>query len=119
MQELEHIASLAMMLLLGGMLAVVIYKLLAGQIPIAGLLEGQDADGATNFSPARAQMLVLTLFVALNYLLGIFRHPDVASLPRPPALLVGAMAASQAVYLGGKASALRSVRRMLSKLTKN
>jgi len=52
-------------LLLGGFATVVAYQLLSGRINLAGLLEDKRT---RQLDPARVQLLVTTLIVALAYL---------------------------------------------------
>jgi hypothetical protein len=62
-----------------------------------GLLRASDG----TLSPARFQMLVLTVLTALQYLLATMQDPS--HLPTPPTSLVAVMGGSQLVYLGAKA----------------
>lgn len=55
-------------------------------------------------STGRAQALTLTLFAAMYYLLRVFQHPT--EFPDLPPALLGALAGSHALYLGGKAQAM-------------
>ena len=119
MEGLIALAQLGISVLLGGLLAIVAAKLLTGTISLTGLLEGCDAGGVRGFSPARAQLLFFTIFLAVNYLMGVVQNPSAASLPRPSYLLLGVLAGSQIVYLAGKAAALSGVRRIWHNLTKD
>ena len=69
-----------------------------------GLLSGDDASGKTSFSPGRAQLLILTLLVALQYVMQVIHNP--AAFPQIPGSWVAALGGSQVVYLGGKAQSL-------------
>jgi len=97
-------------LLLGGLLAVVLWKLLTGGISLSQLLEGDvpdpnSKDGySTATSAGRTQSLGVTLFVAGYFLLQVVHNPR--EFPRLPDALVAGFGASQALYLGGKAQAM-------------
>ena len=84
-------------LLLGGLIFVVIYRLVTGQINLSGLL----TDGETgNFSPGRLQLLAFTLAGALYYIYLAASNPG--QLPQFPQELLFLFGGSQLVYLGGK-----------------
>jgi len=99
-------------ILLGGFFAVVLWKLFTGGISLNGLLDGDvrdpnSADGlSSEASAGRAQSIILTLFVALWYLLQVIHNPK--EFPRLPNTMVGVLAGSQVLYLGGKARAMLS-----------
>jgi len=98
------------LILIGGFFGIVFWKLLTGRIILEGLLEGdiRDPDGENGYSSyvsaGRVQALLTTVFAALYYLLRVIHDPR--EFPSLPDGLVGALAASQAVYLGGKAQAM-------------
>ena len=98
------------LILIYGFFGIVFWKLLTGRIILEGLLEGdiRDKDGENGYSsyvsPGRVQSLLITLFAALYYLLQVINNPK--EFPEVPDGLVGALAASQALYLGGKAQAM-------------
>jgi hypothetical protein len=110
MRTLSTLAYWEGFILLGGLFGVVLWKLLTGGISLGQLLEGDvpdpnSADGySTYVSAGRAQSLASTLFVAGYYLLQVVHNPK--QFPTLPTELVGALAGSQALYLGGKARAL-------------
>ena len=107
MPSIARLAYWEGVILLCGFFGVVLWKLFTGGIGLSGLLDGDEADGATlttSFSPGRAQLLVFTVLSALYFLLQVLRNPG--AFPNvPPALLV-ALGGSQAAYLGGKAYSL-------------
>ena len=76
--------------------AIVLWKLFQSG-SFAGLLRAGDG----SFSAGRAQLLTLTILVALQYLLATIHDPS--CLPLIPANLVAVLGGSQAVYLGAKA----------------
>lgn len=52
-------------------------RLLSGQINTAGLLHQTNLrTHQLDFSPARVQLLLVTLYLALDYLLKVIAHPD-------------------------------------------
>lgn len=116
MNSLHTLAAVMGEVLLGGFLAVVLAKLVLGGISLSGLLDGDVADpnspDGSNVrsapSAGRAQTLLATLFVALWYLLQVIYNPR--QFPKLPSPMLGALAGSQALYLGGKLQAMLLVR---------
>lgn len=112
MNSLAKLASSGAVLLFGGFFAVVFWKLFTGGIPLNGLLDADvrdqnSADGSgfsSSPSAGRSQTLVVTLYVASWYLLQVIHNPK--EFPKPPGPMVGALAGSQALYLGAKAKAV-------------
>lgn len=96
---MEVVATLArweMILLIPAFAVVTLYRLFQSA-NFAGLLRAGDG----TFSPGRAQMLLLTVFTALQYLLETIHDPT--HLPPISSNLVMALGGSHAVYLGAKA----------------
>jgi hypothetical protein len=100
-------------LLLGGFFGVVFWKLANGSIALDQLLEagigssqeaGDNDSGSSAVSAGRAQSLLITVFVALYYLIRVIQNPK--EFPELPGTLVAILAGSQAMYLGGKAADL-------------
>ena len=97
-------------ILVGGLFCVVLWKLMTGGISLNYLLNGdvRDPDSPTGFSttpsPGRIQALAVTLFVAGYYLLQVMHNPK--EFPKMPDTVLGALAGSHALYLGGKAQAM-------------
>jgi hypothetical protein len=83
--------------------AVVVWKMITGEISLDGLLESKDDQGTRSFSPERAQLLIFTLLVAGKYVLAVIQNPHRDSLPDLSAELVAVLGGSQAIYIGGKA----------------
>ena len=110
MQALSTLAVWEGLILLGGFFGIVLWQLLTGRMSLDQLLEGdaRDSDSpdgySTYASPGRTQSLLFTLFVAGYYLLHVLHDPK--QFPSLPPQLVGALAGSQALYLGGKARAM-------------
>ena len=98
------------LLIICGFFGIVFWKLANGSIALQQLLEGDSRtsqnpdDGSTYVSAGRTQSLLITLFVALYYLVQVIHNP--AEFPELPGVLVAALAGSQALYLGGKARAM-------------
>jgi hypothetical protein len=111
MNSLLKLASSAGVVLLGGFFAVIFWKLFTGSISLNGLLEGDvrdqnssDGSGVSTVpSAGRSQTLLVTLFVAVWYLLQVIHNPK--EFPKVPDAMLGALAGSHALYLGGKAQA--------------
>jgi len=119
MQLLTRMVVIEGGVLLCGLFAVVLYKIVIGTISLEGLLDtketgklprkapagepGQErAEGPRQtLSPARLQLLIFTVVVAADYLHAIIVNPR--SLPALPQGVVAALGGSQAIYLGGKA----------------
>jgi hypothetical protein len=97
-------------ILLSGFFGIVVWKLFVGDISLAGLLEGdvRDANAADGFSSVasigRSQSVTVSLFVALWYLVQVIHNPR--QFPGLSDALVGTLAGSQVLYLGGKARAI-------------
>ena len=97
-------------ILFGGLFCVVSWKLMTGGISLNYLLDGDVRDPgsptgfSTNVSPGRIQALIVTLVVAGYYLLQVIHNPR--EFPKIPNALLGALAGSYVLYLGGKAKAM-------------
>ncbi len=101
------------LLLFGGFFGAVFWKLANGSIPLDRLLEtgaspsrdeNRGAAASSTASAGRAQSLVVTLFVALYYLIHVIQNPR--QFPELPGTLVAILGGSQSMYLGGKALGL-------------
>ena len=97
-----RLAGYAGMTLLGGLCAVVLWKLLSGGIRLDGLLDSTDSSGRRSFSPARLQLLGMTLLAGASYVSDVVNAPARDSLPAPSAELLAVLGASQLTYLGAK-----------------
>ncbi len=110
MRMLSTLAYWEGLILLGGFVGVVVWRLLTGGVRLDRLLEGDIRDPenpdvySTYVSAGRTQSLAFTLFVAGYYLLQVVHNPK--QFPAVPTGLVGALAGSHALFLGGKARAL-------------
>lgn len=87
-------------LFLGGLAAIIAYRLLTGGINTQYLLYGTQKDGTRYFSPARVQLLLFTLWTAMSYVTEVAETRKLADIPIKTLALLGG---SQAIYLGGKA----------------
>lgn len=90
------------LLFLGGLLAIVAFKLLAGRINTRGLLEHKKAGKTGNFSPGRLQLLIATLGGAAFYFSEIFGAAETGAMPPVPDELLLIVGVSNVAYLGGK-----------------
>lgn len=103
MDLLYRLAVIEGTVLLAAFFGLVLYKIVTGEIPLAGLLDTKEPDGQAAFSPARLQMLIFTVVIAGYYLHLVIANPHRDSLPDLPQSVVGVFGGSHAVYLGGKA----------------
>jgi len=116
-------ASVLCLILLGGFFGVVAWKLVTGGICLSHLLyvkrrAGTGRADAACFSPARVQLLIVTILTASYYLLQVLHDPT--KFPDIPAAWVAALAGSQAIYLGGKAqSMVFGIRDLIDRRTTN
>ena len=92
-------AQTAFVLFMGTLLAIVTFKLLAGQINTRGLLADKKTGG---FSPGRLQLLLSTGGGAFFYFYEIVGTADTGTLPTVPTELLLIVGASNIGYLGGK-----------------
>lgn len=99
------------LILIVGLFGVVFWKLCTGEIDLDQLFEGdsgQDDDPDSYVSGGRVQMFIVTLSAAGYYLMQVIQNPT--QFPEVPSGLVGVVAGSHAIYLGGKAQDLLSGR---------
>ncbi len=96
-----------MIILLGGLMVVVVYKLFTGGVTLSSLLMVKGGADDNTFSPARLQMLMSTVLAGMYYLLQVINNPPSNSLPDVPTPLVGILGGSHAIYLGGKVQSLQ------------
>ena len=96
MQELINAARWEGIILVSAFGFVTMWRLIR-----SGSMDGLLRAGDGGFSPGRVQLLVLTVFAAMQYLLTTIRDPS--QLPVIPAGLVTAVGGSHLLYLGSKA----------------
>jgi hypothetical protein len=107
MPGLVTAARWEMIVLLGGLMFAVVYKIFSGGVTLSGLLMVKGGDDDDTFSPARLQMLMSTVLAGMYYLLQVINSPPSNSLPDVPTPLVGILGGSHAIYLGGKVQSLQ------------
>jgi hypothetical protein len=98
------------LILIGGLFAVVFWKLMTGEINLDYLMYGDRLDKtdpsgySSSFSPGRGQLLMVTIFTAVYYLLQVIHNPR--AFPQIPTSWVVALGGSHAIYLSGKAKSM-------------
>jgi hypothetical protein len=98
------------LILTGGLFGVVLWKLLTGEINLDQLFDGDirdpdSSDGYSSYvSAGRVQSFLITILAGMYYLLQVINDSSV--FPTVPRGLIGIVAGSQALYLGGKAQAM-------------
>jgi hypothetical protein len=100
METLATALRYEMLVLLMILIGIIGYRLLVQQINTKGLL--LDKTGGRKISPARLQMLVVTMGIAVYYILMMIDNKEVGKLPDMPNEFLVALGGSQAIYLGGK-----------------
>jgi len=103
MNLISRLAVIECSVLVGGFFGIVLYRIVDGDISLAGLLDTKGPGNRPNRSPARLQLLIFTIVVAANYLHSVIVDPRRDSLPAIPLSVIVALGGSHAVYLGGKA----------------
>jgi len=86
-------------LFLFGLMILLVFKFFRGGLNVKGLLREKDVSG--RFSFARAQALAVSIYAVIYYFVLVLRS-DTSAMPEPPAILLGAFAASNVVYLLNK-----------------
>lgn len=106
MAQLVTLLKWEILVFLGALAAAVAIQLLTGQINTSGLFRA-DTDGGKGdqFSPARLQLLVLTLGAASYYLSQVLANPTPGRFPPIPETWPVLLGGSNLLYLGGKAYA--------------
>lgn len=95
--------KLEALVFLGGLAAIIAYRLLTGQINTNYLLWGTKKDGSKYFSPERVQLLLFTLGTAMFYLSNVLQNRGSGVLPDVSTQTLAMLGGSHAIYLGGKA----------------
>ncbi len=101
---LSSFFSIEIFLILMGIMLVVIYRILTGQINTNGLLLDKNNTKDKQVSPGRVQLLLFTVIGALYYITQILANPKI--LPEIPSEYLYILAGSNVAYLGGKATSL-------------
>jgi hypothetical protein len=109
-------------IVLGGIFGLLAWKLFTGGISLECLLYGDRRDRSAPsgysafFSPARSQLLIVTIVIAGYYLAQVIHDPT--TFPKIPVGWLVALGSSHAIYLGGKAqSMLLGIRDLIDRKT--
>ena len=106
MEQLIPIIRFEVWLMLSGLALVVAYKMLTGGINMKGLLNDKKDKQTAGFSPARVQLLIMTLFGAGYYLLLTVKDGYPTEFPEVPQELLALVGGGNLVYLGAKARSM-------------
>jgi hypothetical protein len=101
MDALSTILRYEMFFVLTALAVIIAYRLLTQQINTKGLL--RDKIGGRATSPGRLQLLIVTLLIAIYYVVQLFQTQKMPDIPREFLLALGG---SHLFYLGGKVYAL-------------
>jgi len=97
------LAQTEVFIFLVGLGAIIVYRLLTGEINTNYLLYGRKKGGGRYFSPERLQLLLFTLGTAMFYLNDVLQHRTSGILPDVSPQTLALLGGSHALYLGGKA----------------
>ncbi|MDQ3802231.1 MAG: hypothetical protein M3416_00010 [Acidobacteriota bacterium] len=100
MSTLSEVLRYEMLFLLVGLIVLVAYRLLTQQINTKGLL--LDKASGRAFSPGRLQLLIVTMGIAIYYMLMVFETEEPGRFPDLPNEFLLALGGSHVFYLGGK-----------------
>ena len=106
METLTAVVRFEVWFLLGSLALIVAYKMLTGGINMEGLLDDKKDKQTAGFSPARVQLLILTLFGAGYYLLLTVKDGYPTEFPEVPQELLALVGGGNLVYLGAKARSM-------------
>jgi hypothetical protein len=103
-------ARLEAIVFLGGLAAIIAYRMLTGGINTKYLLYGTQKDGTKYLSAERVQLLLFTLWTAIAYLLQVAdlikqaaKTGEAVGLPHISTQTLALLGGSHAIYLVGKA----------------
>ncbi len=102
METIAIFVQLEIWFILGSLALIVGYQMLTGKINTTGLLDDKTDKQTAGFSPARVQLLILTLFGAGYYLLLTVKDGYPTELPEIPQELLALVGGGNLVYLGAK-----------------
>jgi hypothetical protein len=105
-----RIICFEVILFLGGLAAIIAYRLLTGGINTHYLLYGKRKNGTRYLSPERVQLLLFTLGTAMFYVVDVLEKRQTGELPDVPAKTLALLGGSHAIYLGGKAYTMLSTK---------
>ncbi len=100
MNTLSTVLRYELLFMLTTFILVIAYRLLTGGINTDGLLRDKASGRAV--SAGRLQMLVITLGIAIYYVMMVIRGKASGSLPNLPNEFLMALAGSHGIYLSGK-----------------
>jgi hypothetical protein len=96
------------LILIGGLTAVVLWKLMTGEIALDKLFDGDIRNSRGGYdsysSLGRVQAFWVTIYTAFYYVTQVVHNPT--EFPTIPTWLVATLAGSHGLYLGGKAQAM-------------
>ena len=97
METLSTIVRYEALFLLTGLALILIYRLFTGQINTKGLLD--DKIHKRGISPSRLQALIVTMLIAIYYVVKVM---ETQKLPNIPSEYLWALGGSHSFYLGAK-----------------
>lgn len=100
MNALSTVLRYELLLMLTAFILVVSYRLLTRGIKTDGML--RDKTNGRAMSPGRLQMLVVTLGIAIYYVVSVAQQKNSGSLPKLPGEFLMALGGSHGIYLSGK-----------------
>ena len=100
MDTLSTVLRYEMLFLLTALIVLIAYWMLTNRINVKGLLVDKTSGRA--FSPGRLQLLIVSMSIALYYVLLVIETKDTGRLPEMPNEFLMALGGSHAMYLGGK-----------------
>lgn len=103
MATLRVVATYEITIILAVLFVIVVGKLLNGEIVSDGLLHVKVPGSEHQISPARVQLLVMTMAGAWEYVTLVLNDYASHKMPEMPNSLMAVFAGSHAVYLGSKA----------------
>ncbi len=92
-------AQLILIVFFGSLMAIVLFKLLAGSINLVGVFTDKETQA---FSPGRLQLLLATFGGAIFYFSQIVSMENRLAMPPVPPELLVIVGGSNLLYLGGK-----------------
>jgi hypothetical protein len=99
MKTLETFTQYEISIFLAALAAIVAYQLITGQIKTAGLISDKSQGGNGSVSPARVQLLLLTLGFGFYLLAQLMEHRAFPTIDMTWILILGG---SHSVFLGSK-----------------
>ena len=91
--------------ILFGLFVIVAVRIIEGEIPTGGLINGTRANGSQFVSAARFQLLAATLTVAAQYVWQVWQNPH--SLPDISQNTLLVLGGSHLIYHGNKFNGMR------------